>query len=168
MRPHIPGLTYKPILLWAPPFARSYHTERSSLPGPAIDGETAKLLLCSDSFSQESSENIYKDIKIRPVLIIAGLFFLASPYFAQTYVSGSISQDTVWTTAGSPYVATGDVTVQHDVTLTLAPGPGINSSGIWLNAEALIENGTSTPNIILHHAWIRFLGIKHCWDRLTG
>lgn len=39
-----------------------------------------------------------------------------------TYVSGAIATSTNWTTTGSPYVITGDVTVLPGATLTIRPG----------------------------------------------
>ena len=39
-----------------------------------------------------------------------------------TDVSGEISQDTTWTLSGSPYIITGDVTVNGGYTLTIEPG----------------------------------------------
>ena len=60
------------------------------------------------------------------------LFSLPSSIYAETFVSGNITQNTTWTLAGSPYIVTGDITVYrwdwsyHDdpvsVTLTIEPG----------------------------------------------
>jgi hypothetical protein len=47
-------------------------------------------------------------------------------------VSGAISQDTTWTLANSPYVLTGDVTVNAGVTLTIEPGVVVMG---WSNVE---------------------------------
>ena len=47
---------------------------------------------------------------------------------AQTNVSGTISQNTTWTLLpnppnnGSPYIVTGDITINSGVTLTIQPG----------------------------------------------
>ena len=67
-----------------------------------------------------------------PILIL--LFIVAiclSPLFAraETQVNGLITEDTTWSMEGSPYIVTGDVTVQQSVsdsgnvpTLTIDPG----------------------------------------------
>ena len=39
-----------------------------------------------------------------------------------TYVSGPISTNTTWYHGFSPYIVTGDVTVNSEVTLTIQPG----------------------------------------------
>ncbi|HOC31340.1 MAG TPA: hypothetical protein PKK84_03755, partial [Armatimonadota bacterium] len=48
------------------------------------------------------------------------LFLLLFPTacFADTTVSSDITTDTVWTTVGSPYIVTADITIQAGVTLT--------------------------------------------------
>ncbi len=51
-------------------------------------------------------------------LMLAG----ASAVSAQTWVAGPISEDTVWTLAGSPYVVYQNVRVNEHVTLTIEPG----------------------------------------------
>jgi len=60
--------------------------------------------------------------------LLALIFSLPAVSFAETYVSGAITQDTTWTLAGSPYIVTGDVTVRYSTynsstaTLTIEPG----------------------------------------------
>lgn len=57
-------------------------------------------------------------------ILICILFFLVNTASAraQTSVSGSISTDTTWNTAGSPYILNCHVTVDTDVVLTIEPG----------------------------------------------
>ncbi len=67
------------------------------------------------------------------------LFFLPSSIFAETFVSGNITQDTTWTPAGSPYIVTGDVTVRYS-----SPTWGTNVATLTLNpgVEVRFEPGT--------------------------
>ena len=64
--------------------------------------------------------------------------------FAQTNVSGPITQNTTWTLLpnppnnGSPYIVTGDVTVNPGVTLTIEAGVEVKFNGNY----SLIVNGT--------------------------
>ena len=44
------------------------------------------------------------------------LLCLPSGSYAETFVSGNITQNTTWTLAGSPYIVTGDVAVRHSQT----------------------------------------------------
>jgi len=55
-----------------------------------------------------------------------------------TDVSGAITEDTTWTVGKSPYVVTGDVTVNNSVTLTVDPGVEVRFDG----NHALIVRGT--------------------------
>jgi RHS repeat-associated protein len=60
-------------------------------------------------------------------------FLVASPQSARssgpTNVSGTISVDTTWTSANSPYVLTGLTNVAAGVTLTIQPGVVVKGSG---------------------------------------
>jgi hypothetical protein len=59
---------------------------------------------------------------------------------AQTDVCGPITDDTVWSTAGSPYTVTCNVTVRNDATLTVEPGVEIRfdpGTTLWIGTAAL-------------------------------
>jgi hypothetical protein len=53
---------------------------------------------------------------------VCSVLFPPVSSFAATNVSGVISSDTTWTPTGSPYIVTGDVTVDYLATLTIEPG----------------------------------------------
>jgi len=68
---------------------------------------------------------------------------------AATNVSGSITTDTTWTLADSPYVATSGMQVFPGVTLTIEPGVTIRFNigmGLRIGGE-LIAEGTATKGI---------------------
>ncbi len=82
-------------------------------------------------------------------LVIATLvtsLFLVVDVNASTPLSGTITQDTTWTQANSPYTLTGSVTVNPGITLTLEPGTTVDLAsysliiGGTLNAEGTIDN----------------------------
>jgi hypothetical protein len=56
--------------------------------------------------------------------LFIGFLFLISPLtvFAQTNVSGSISTDTTWAVADSPFIVQGSITISSGITLTVEPG----------------------------------------------
>jgi len=60
-------------------------------------------------------------------------------------VSGAITVDTTWDKANSPYVVTGDVTVNPDVTLQIEPGVEVRFDGNYalIARGALLAEGTS-------------------------
>ncbi|MHB0867465.1 MAG: DUF6531 domain-containing protein [Thermoleophilia bacterium] len=68
---------------------------------------------------------------------VFALLSFTSAAYATTQVSGTISQNTTWNTAGSPYVLTGNVTVAAGITLTIQSGvvvkPQTTGSGLTVN-----------------------------------
>jgi parallel beta-helix repeat protein len=67
-----------------------------------------------------------------------------------TYVNGSIISDTTWYLADSPYIVTGDVTVEPGATLTIEPGVEVKFDGAYsiIIDGTLIAIGTSTDRIL--------------------
>ena len=67
-----------------------------------------------------------------------------------TYVEGTIAQDTVWFLAESPFVLSGNVTVNPGVTLTIEPGVQVRFGGPFsLNIDGgIVADGTSEKKIL--------------------
>ena len=62
---------------------------------------------------------------------------LARPH-ADTYVSGSITTNTTWTLAGSPYILMGDLSINSGVSLTIDAGVQVRANGM----VGITVNGT--------------------------
>lgn len=64
-------------------------------------------------------------------------------------VSGTISSDTIWAVANSPYVLTGTVIVPINVTLTIQPGVVVNFGASYIQISGTLNaRGTSDNNIV--------------------
>ena len=86
-------------------------------------------------------------------VLLAGVLVWSTPGFADTYVGGRITEDTVWDKAGSPYILTEDLRIDRGVTLTIQPGVVVYGNdemykryGIYVEG-ALIAKGTEKERI---------------------
>ena len=88
--------------------------------------------------------NYFKLLKF--VLFI--VFLIPKVTLAQTQVSGTISSNTTWTKANSPYLVTNNILVASGSTLTIEPGVTVKFNenyGFTING-GLISNGNSTDS----------------------
>ena len=81
-------------------------------------------------------------------ILVCILFFLvnAAPARAQTPVSGSITTDTTWTVAGSPYVLDGEVTIGAGSTLSIEPGVVVK--GLDANSFLRVEGNLQADSAV--------------------
>ena len=82
-------------------------------------------------------------------LLLFAMFFVTATVHAATNSSDTISSNTTWTKANSPYTLTGTITVDSSATLTIEPGVTIQiPSDCTLQVNGiLIARGTSSEKI---------------------
>jgi hypothetical protein len=85
-------------------------------------------------------------------LITLSLVLVTTLYFVTaqtgTTVSGIISQDTTWISAGSPYVLTGNTLVNNGVTLTIQPGVTVNLGNYYIKVNGTLSAIGAPNNLI--------------------
>jgi hypothetical protein len=110
-------------------------------------------------------------------LVIATLvtsLFLVANVNASTSVSGTITADTTWTRAGSPYVLSGPVNVNSGATLTIEPGVTVDLYSYSLQVYGtLVAAGTSDNKIVFttgsaNNIRIMFNPSSTVWNESTG
>jgi len=91
-----------------------------------------------------------KNVKIYYSMLIFILLFSRSELIAETQVSGAISTDTEWTTAGNPYIVIDDLAVNFNATLTISAGVIVefNPQKILQVNGTLIARGTENNPIL--------------------
>jgi len=90
-----------------------------------------------------------RKIRVMASFIILSLFVIVNYAYADTEVSGNITDDTTWTLANSPYIVTGDINIFPDVQLTVEAGTIVKlnySIKMWIKGR-LVAEGTSSNYI---------------------
>jgi hypothetical protein len=88
--------------------------------------------------------------KLLLLLLLTTYILFITPARAQTNVSGTISNNTTWNIAGSPYIVVGSLNVQNGYTLTIEPGVTVKfdtATMLRISGE-LIANGTASNHIL--------------------
>lgn len=106
--------------------------------------------------------------------LITGIL-IVQPVIADTNVSGVISTNTVWNTAGSPYIVTGNLLVDTLATLTIQPGVEIRlDAAKYIMVKGILNAiGTAGDSIIItkngstgwKRLWLRpsaICSLKYC------
>ncbi|MBU2528656.1 hypothetical protein KKF70_04635, partial [bacterium] len=69
----------------------------------------------------------------RAIFYLFLVLFNYSFLLANTYVSGTISVNTIWTAGNSPYIVNGNITLNSGVKLEIEPGVVVKfNSGMYL------------------------------------
>jgi parallel beta-helix repeat protein len=87
---------------------------------------------------------------MKKFLLFTIVAFLAINAFSATNLSGIIAKDSILTTAGSPYIITGQLTINHGKTLTVNSGVIVkfNASQLMVINGSLVATGaTFTSNV---------------------
>lgn len=90
-------------------------------------------------------------MKATGAILALGLLLLAAAAGAQTYVGGSISANTDWTLANSPYVVQSSISIIDGATLTIEPGVEVRfdpATGMEVTTGTLSARGTSGARIL--------------------
>jgi hypothetical protein len=83
------------------------------------------------------------------IILVGGLLLLEEGH-ATTTISGTISNDTIWTQASSPYTLTGNLIVNSGVTLTIEPGVTVDFGPYQITVNGVLNaQGTSADEIVL-------------------
>lgn len=106
------------------------------------------------------------------ILLIESAVF-ASPQFglvqASTDVSETITSDTTWTMANSPYMLNSSVKVDIEITLTIEPGVIIDLNNYPLQVNGvLIARGSSNEKISFNNGQIDLTSNCTSWNEQTG
>ncbi len=121
-----------------------------------------------------------KNLLVSPfLLIMIGGFALGyalnfGTVQAATEVIGTLTSNTTWTKANSPYILTGNVLVNNGVTLTIEAGVTVNFVGYYIAVNGTLVAVGSTTNQITFTGGIHGIGpliftqYSTSWDEQTG
>lgn len=95
--------------------------------------------------------------------LTTALSIIANLSFAQTNVSGQIRSNTNWTKAGSPYICSGLIEVDTNVTLTIEPGAIVElDQNLIVYGELIFQhNGNDTTIIKSNNTGMPFVQFKN-------
>lgn len=93
-------------------------------------------------------------------------------YISETYVGGLINKDTIWDTAGSPYIVQGNIIIDENACLTITPGTIIKfSSGSSMITKGKVNAlGTAENKILFTSVYQKpFINnyINQYWNSIT-
>lgn len=105
--------------------------------------------------------------------LICGIAFASALQFGAsqgvTSVNGTISSDTTWTQANSPYNFTGPVGIASGVTLTIEPGATVNLRSYYIQVNGTLDaQGSSTNPIYFNGGTITFTSLSNSWNEQTA
>ena len=96
--------------------------------------------------------NLKHQTLLKRLVVMLPLALLAlSTTVTAASVSGTITENTTWTAASSPYIITGHITVNSGVTLTIEPGVTVKADAgksIILNGSLSAVGTSSSPILI--------------------
>ncbi|MBT4499745.1 MAG: hypothetical protein HOC74_18605, partial [Gemmatimonadetes bacterium] len=89
------------------------------------------------------------------LIFVAVSFFdiIIDRAFAETEVSGTVA-DTIWTTAGSPYIVKGNLIIPENVTLGLESGVVVKFNNThYIRVNGILDMQGTSDNPVVFTSW---------------